>query len=101
MKDIEYGLFAQVTYYNWYNYSFSGEQIRNILNDKNVMEVLLDGKSESFKNENEEIEIELSNGNTAKIYNEQDKRLLMMYSEDKERPDINQKYKSLFEGWEC
>ncbi len=64
------------------------------------MRLLLQEKSEDFISQNKEFEIELSNGKTAKIYNDEDKRLLMMYSEDVENSKENQKYKNLFEGWE-
>lgn len=100
MKDIEYGLFAQIAYYNWHNYVSNEKRLLEIFERDLYMNNLLKGKSEEFQEQNKEKEVEFRNGATAKIYNQEDKRLLMMYSEELNRPDINQKYKSIFDGWE-
>ncbi len=100
MKDVEYALFAQVTYYNWFNYRKKESDLSAIFKDIILMEILLKGKSEDFISQNTEIDGVLSNGDSYKIYRGEDKRLLMMYSEDTIDPDKNKKYKNLFEGWE-
>ncbi len=101
MKDIEYGLFAQVAYYNWFNYNkLELKNIFDIFNDIEIMRVLLQGKLKAFISQNTEIDGVLSNGDSYKIYRGEDKRLLMMYSEDTIDPDKNKKYKNIFEGWE-
>jgi hypothetical protein len=103
LYDIEYGLFAQLAYYNWFNYNNNEKNIFQIVSKELEMRLLLQGKSKKFIEGNTPLIKRLKlNGEEkeVKIYKEADKRLFMMYSEDTIDPDNNQKYKEIFQDWE-
>jgi hypothetical protein len=103
LYDVEYGLFAQISYYNWFNYNNSESNIFSILKEDRNFNKILQGKSKKFIEGNTPLIKRLKlNGEEkeVKIYKEADKRLFMMYSEDTIDPDNNQKYKEIFQDWE-
>lgn len=103
LRDIEYGAFSQLSYYNWFNYFGRQTKIYEIINiDENLSNILIN-KTEEFIEANTAMRKTLTlegEKQEVNIYKESDKRILLMYSENTSRPDIHQKYKSLFKDWE-
>lgn len=98
MKDAVFALGAQLAYYNWHNYDSPEKNMYTILEEENYHKRILQGKSSNFVAENTSY-IEKIDGQDVTIYKETDKRLIMMYSEDKDEPNENPLFKELFTGW--
>lgn len=98
MKDAVFSLGAQLAYYNWHNYDSPEKNMNTILKKEDYHKRILQGKSSNFIAENTSY-IEKIDGKDVTIYKENDKRLIMMYSEDKDEPNENPLFKELFTGW--
>ena len=98
MKDAVFALGAQLAYYNWHNYDSPEKNMYTILEEENYHKRILQGKSSNFVAENTSY-IEKIDGQDVTIYKETDKRLIMIYSEDKDEPNENPLFKELFTGW--
>lgn len=98
MQDAIFALGAQLAYYNWHNYNEIQKDMYIILKTENFLDILTEGKLESFKEENTSY-IEKINEKDITIYKETDKRLIMMYSENKDDPNESPLFLDLFKDW--
>lgn len=98
MEDAIFALGSQLAYYNWHNYKLEEKDMYKILKNTNYLEKLTEDKIKGFKEENTSY-IEKINEKDVTIYKETDKRLIMMYSENRDKSDLEPLFKNLFEGW--
>lgn len=98
MQDAVFALGAQLAYYNWHNYNAPDKDMYTILKNKDYLDKLNEGKLENFKEENTSF-IEKINEKDVFIYKETDKRLIMMYSENRDDPNENPLFIDLFKDW--
>lgn len=99
MQDAIFALGAQLAYYNWHDYKLEDKDMYTILKNQRILgEVLTKEKIKGFKEENTSF-IEKINGKDVTIYKETDKRLIMMYSENRDKSDLEPLFRNLFEGW--
>lgn len=98
MQDAVFALGAQLAYYNWHNYNAPDKDMYVILKNGDYLKTLTEGKMKGFKEENTSF-IEKTNEKDVNIYRETDKRLIMMYSENRDKSDLEPLFRNLFEGW--